>query len=1036
MKPLGRSHPYLLGLIVSIWFIVLPNSSRACPKPCACYVSTEVHCTFRYLTVIPRQIQTDVKRINLGYNSLSNLEENDFSGLKELELLMLHSNEIQSIHENAFNDLSSLQVLKMSYNKVKTLHKNTFHGLKSMVRLHMDHNKLEFMYPESFYGLTSLKLVHLEGNMLTQLHTDTFVTLRYIQIFKTSTIKHIYLSDNHLSSLPKDMFLYMTELEGIYLHGNPWSCDCHLQWLTEETQQSRDTIKCKRDRTGVQCPVCASPRKNMGKSLNEISSQQLTCVKPTIENIFKIKNITTTEEGSFTTVSPKDFVAPMGSLILNMTDQAGNEANLACSVQRPTKMSQITLDAQSEYTIMRTTFSSFLVCSIDYEHIQKLWGILAMYSDSPMKLKRELLLTKTPFISYKYKQSTSDEEVFTDIEAELRAEPNWLMQDMVTLQLDRTATTLNTLHIRFLTDVYVTIPNVMEKPHRSSWVMIQKSNQTKTEYSAVIGGTVEMNCQVLGEPTPSIEWVLPDGTKIRAPYTSEEGRVTITRNGKFILKAADSFDTGVYHCIGTNYIEADVLSFRITVVSRDVEEDDVNGAELSVTSGDELYLPCGSNGIPDASVSWIFPDHSVLHETSRYKHIFLNGTLKLQQVTDRDRGHFRCIAANQYGLDILTFKVLIKEQNHIVKQKISFSQHEDQNSEGSGNEETEEHSKHSAKGKSIERRRFPVRIPLRERFAKLNGKVNRNFGTGSNQENKRFRGQRRQFTQNTRRIDPQRWSEILEKTKKSAISTKKEMQVIESSAKENDIERVSGDLDEPSGEELIPVEETFVILTTRHTTVNIQTGVGAENTGSPSPTNKIFVAATANLKEMEIVRTEKENSEMIDISPEPTILEGFTTSISSPSSKQHFDTITHATISDNRDHPTTHNYLDNLPNEVTTKPQTTSNVMYSTPKDVTSTPNIQYIKPQTIVSDHPSSTTSSFYTAPPNIINTPFTTPSYTQATNQESITEPFTTADYFHVTSQEVIAIPTRWFIRTTNYIYLFTCDIPKCYKQTPYNI
>lgn len=124
----------------------------------------------------------------------------------------------------------------MSYNKVQIVRKDTFYGLGSLVRLHLDHNNIEFINPEAFYGLTSLRLVHLEGNRLTKLHPDTFVSLSYLQIFKTSFIKYLFLSDNFLTSLPKEMVSYMPHLESLYLHGNPWTCDCHLKWLSEWMQ--------------------------------------------------------------------------------------------------------------------------------------------------------------------------------------------------------------------------------------------------------------------------------------------------------------------------------------------------------------------------------------------------------------------------------------------------------------------------------------------------------------------------------------------------------------------------------------------------------------------------------------------------------------------------------------------------------------------------------------------------------------------------------------------------------------------------------
>ncbi|KAI5930095.1 Immunoglobulin superfamily member 10 [Manis javanica] len=150
---------------------------------------------------------------------------------------MLHSNGIHTIPAKTFSDLQALQVLKMSYNKVQKLQKDNFYGLRSLTWLLLDHNSIEFINPEVFNGLTFLRLVHLEGNQLTKLHPDTFVSLRYLQIFKASFVKYLYLSDNFLSSLHQEMVSYMPNLESLYLHGNSWTCDCHLKWLSDWIQE-------------------------------------------------------------------------------------------------------------------------------------------------------------------------------------------------------------------------------------------------------------------------------------------------------------------------------------------------------------------------------------------------------------------------------------------------------------------------------------------------------------------------------------------------------------------------------------------------------------------------------------------------------------------------------------------------------------------------------------------------------------------------------------------------------------------------------
>ncbi|XP_066565632.1 immunoglobulin superfamily member 10 [Amia ocellicauda] len=802
------------------FFAKILQKSSGCPKSCACYIPTEVHCTFRYLTAIPGEIQPDVERINLGYNSLTTLKENDFTGLKHLELLMLHSNAIQTIENKALGDLKSLQVLKMSYNKVKEINKETFRGLQSLVRLHMDHNKIEFINPEAFFGLTALKLVHLEGNLLQQLHPDTFVTMRYSQIFKISSVKNIFLSDNSFRSLPPELFSYCTGLESVYMHGNPWQCDCSMQWFVQWAEENPGVLKCKRDRRGQQCPSCESPAASRGKDIARLPPATLSCYQPWIHPHLKQKNISI-DQGEFTPVSSKDFIAPIGSMVLNMTDQSQNDASVICTVQRPNAMTGVSLEEKDDMLILRASLATFLVCNIDYEHIQPLWKILATYSDMPMRLERGLLLTKTPSMIYKYhqKQASEEEDVFTAIEAEVKADPMWLMQGEFTLQLDRATTTFTTLHIKYFTDFQMILENKIPKSQRYSWALIRKDNTTKTEHSVLIGGTAELECQVSGEPKPLIEWILPDGSKVRAPYISEDRRIIILDTGKLTLRAADSFDTGLYRCIATNYLDADLLTYRITVVNPEVEETDVNGVKIAQSLGSSLYLHCGSEGNPDATINWILPDHSVLDKSFGQRKLFPNGTLAIDGLTERDRGFYICLAANHMGVDFLLSRVMLSgaARNNVALKETKRILSE---GEGSGNEpdspseETEENYNALSPGVSNRTRQESRTITSDRPYPRRRITQGRTSGDLTQRRNgfssnTRRVGGRTTFDKALRKVDPQQWTKIMKKAQKHKAS-EGQGEITTNGILSKTSSGLSGDGEEASGDAL--TEDDFLVI--------------------------------------------------------------------------------------------------------------------------------------------------------------------------------------------------------------------------------
>lgn len=620
-----------------------------------------------------------------------------------------------------------------------------------------------------------------------------------------------------------------------------------------------DVIRCKKDRSSgaQQCPVCASPQNYKGRNFVTVPSASLTCTKPVIHHSLKFRNLTVPDDGDFSSVSTKEFIAPIGSMVLNMTDQAGNRGNLVCNIQKPKEMSPLSFDKDGNNTILKTSFTAFLVCDIAYEHIQQLWSILALYSNFPLKLERNALATKMPFTAYHYKQIYSEkDELYTNVEAELRAEPPWLMQSKVALQLDRTATTLNTLHIQYFTDAQIILPSPDQKKVRNNWTIISRDNKTQTQHTVLVGGTVELDCQAIGDPAPAIEWILADGSKVRAPYISEDGRIIVVKTGTFTLRTADTFDTGLYHCIGTNYNDADILAFRITVVDPYVEHSSVNGAHLSASVGSTLYLPCTSAAVPDAAISWVLPKRVILHHSVRNKHIFDNGTLRIQGVTEQDSGYFRCVAANQYGVDLLVLQVLVRKDKN-TPQKMHVAVGEWEESDGSGNAMLASARRHTNPSATLaplianEESAAPAsRNQVTQSAYKRHSYGKPSYRHYRDKMGRRFRGQRRQFVSSARRVDPQRWAAFLEKTKRNStlvenqeVEIKPAIQGRQLSKAPVEEEETSGDLSSPEQEFMIPVTESATVSPLGKATPSVVTaGPSMPTSNSPAGTASLLAA--------------------------------------------------------------------------------------------------------------------------------------------------------------------------------------------------
>lgn len=663
-----RLSPLLPLLLLSLCLTPLCLGAAPCPRACACPQPTELHCTFRSLLSTPNNINRNVERINLGFNSISRLSEKSLSGLTRLEMLLIHGNDLHSLPDGAFKDLSALQMLKLSYNKLREVSRHTFIGLWSLARLHLDHNGLESIDPDAFHGLTSLRLLQLEGNRIKQLHVSTFTTLTVMDRFHLSTLRHLYLSNNSLNTVPEEMLENMPQLENLYLHGNPWACDCSMKWMHRWLQTAPGVLKCKKDRSlpgGQLCPTCSSPRNLHHKPLQDLDD--MVCSSPVIKS--DDQHVKPEEaDNDFTFLN--DFKQPFGKISLGLSDEHGNEAELECSIGEPRDTSKITFEQVDDAKMAsNVTLSLDLDCDVDREKYERLWRLIAYYSSVPAHLKRGLMRTKDPHPTYVYKQdSDKDALYYTGVKANIMAQPSWLMQPYADLQLNRHGSSGKKVKLILTTQLSQNLDLEMVRRHPRTWVMIEETNSTGT--TAIVGKTFELQCSVQSAGEPVITWILPDGTKLVAPSGNMDERLSISADGRLVIKTAEHKDAGNYYCVAKVDEDVAVWAFYVSIQdSSNPQSGESQATPTELLAGNPLNLDCDALGSPDPEVNWIIPNGNIVSFSSNSSRVFVysNGTLHIPQSLPPDNGFYKCVALNRYGVDTKAAKVIVNRRPGMVR---------------------------------------------------------------------------------------------------------------------------------------------------------------------------------------------------------------------------------------------------------------------------------------------------------------------------------------------------------------------------------
>ncbi|CAG5945868.1 unnamed protein product, partial [Menidia menidia] len=175
------------------------NSKPVCPAKCRCEANV-VDCSNLRLTKFPEHLPSSTEELRLNNNDLSVLEAT-----------------------GAFKGLSQLKKINLSNNKISEIEDGAFEGASSVVELHLTANHLESVRGSMFRGMEGLRMLMLRNNRISCLHNGSFTGLANVRLLS--------LYDNQLSTILPGAFDTLPHLSTLNLLANPFNCDCRLSWF-------------------------------------------------------------------------------------------------------------------------------------------------------------------------------------------------------------------------------------------------------------------------------------------------------------------------------------------------------------------------------------------------------------------------------------------------------------------------------------------------------------------------------------------------------------------------------------------------------------------------------------------------------------------------------------------------------------------------------------------------------------------------------------------------------------------------------------
>ena len=151
------------------------------------------------------------------------------------DIFVCESNKLKDLGVNVFANINNKRInlthLDLSYNYIEKLHEDQFIYLMELYSLNLNDNDIVAIGNRVFINNNKLKLIFLENNYIEKFD---------FKLSRLPQLMRLRLSDNNLSTLKEGVFRYFfikdngdedNSMRYLSIYGNPFTCNCSMEWM-------------------------------------------------------------------------------------------------------------------------------------------------------------------------------------------------------------------------------------------------------------------------------------------------------------------------------------------------------------------------------------------------------------------------------------------------------------------------------------------------------------------------------------------------------------------------------------------------------------------------------------------------------------------------------------------------------------------------------------------------------------------------------------------------------------------------------------